>query len=167
VQDFHAANVASLAQTATTAFLNTIAVSRSGAGKGTVTSVPGGIICGTTCSHGFPYGTSVTLTANATKGSRFRGWTGACTGTGGCTITTDGNTTVAATFVLRPCIVPKLKGRTLKAARNAIRKAFCSVGKVRKAASSTVKKGRVISQKPKPGRHVKQHTRVDLVVSKG
>jgi beta-lactam-binding protein with PASTA domain len=30
-----------------------------------------------------------------------------------------------------------------------------------------VKKGRVISQKPKPGRHVKQHTRVDLVVSKG
>jgi hypothetical protein len=167
VQDFHAASVASLAQTATTAFLNTIAVSRSGAGKGTVTSVPGGIICGTTCSHGFPYGTSVTLTANATKGSRFTGWTGACTGTGGCTITTDGNTTVAATFVLRPCIVPKLKGRTLKAARNAIRKAFCSVGKVRKAASSTVKKGRVISQKPKPGRHVKQHTRVDLVVSKG
>lgn len=167
VQDFHAANVASLAQTATTAFLNTIAVSRSGAGKGTVTSAPGGIACGTTCSHGFPYGTSVTLTAGAAKGSRFSGWTGACTGTGGCTITTDGNTTVGASFVLKPCIVPKVKGKTAKAAKNAIRKAFCSVGKVRRAASSKAKKGRVIAQKPKPGKRVKQHTRVDLVVSKG
>jgi hypothetical protein len=167
VQDFHAANVASLAQTATTAFLNTIAVSRSGAGKGTVVSMPRGIVCGTTCSHGFPYGTSVTLTAGAAKGSRFSGWTGACTGTGGCTITTDGNTSVGASFVLRPCIVPQLKGKALKVAKNAVRKAFCSVGKVRKAASSKVKKGRVISQKPKPGKRVKQQTRVDLVVSKG
>jgi hypothetical protein len=167
VQDFQAANVASLAQAAMTAFLNTIAVSRTGAGKGTVTSVPGGVACGTTCSHGFPYGTSVTLTAVAAKNSRFSGWSGACTGTGACTITTDGNTTVGASFVLRPCIVPKLKGQTLKAAKNAIRKALCSVGKVREAASSNVKKGRVVSQKPKPGKRVQQRTRVALVVSKG
>lgn len=168
VQDFHAANVTSLAQTASTAFLNTIAVSRSGSGSGTVTSSPSGITCGTSCSHGYPYGTSVTLTANAAKGSRFSGWSGACTGTGGCALTTnDNNTAVDATFVLQPCVVPNLKGKTVKAAKRAIKKAFCSVGKVKAAPSSKVKKGHVISQRPRSGKRVKQHTKVNLVVNKG
>jgi hypothetical protein len=167
VQDFHAANVASLAQTASTAFLNTLGVTESGSGSGTVTSSPGGIACGSTCSHGFAYGTSVTLTASAAKGSAFAGWSGACTGTGSCTVTTNENTTVDAAFVLQPCVVPNLKGKTLKAAKRAIKKAFCSVGRVKMVASSKVKKGRVISQKPKPGKRVKQHSKVNLVVSKG
>src|SRR5262249_56149000 len=43
------------------------------------------------------------------------------------------------------CVVPKVKGKTLTAAKRAIRKAGCSVGKVTKAFSGKVKKGRVIS----------------------
>jgi eukaryotic-like serine/threonine-protein kinase len=74
---------------------------------------------------------------------------------------------VTATFALRPCVVPKVKGKTLKAAKRAIKGAFCSVGSVRKVASAKVKKGHVISQRPKPRRHLKHGAKVNLVVSKG
>ena len=57
-----------------------LSVSRSGTGGGNVTSAPAGIDCGTTCSHTFSSGTSVTLTAAASAGSTFAGWSG-----GGCT----------------------------------------------------------------------------------
>jgi hypothetical protein len=165
--DFQAANVTSLAQTASTAFLNTLTVSKSGKGKGTVTSLPAGISCGKTCSHGYAYGTSVTLKATAAKGSKLASWSGACTGKAGCTITTNDNTAVNAKFVLRPCVVPNVVGKSLKAAKRAIKKAYCSVGRVKMAASSKVKKGHVISQKPKHGKRLKQHAKVKLVVSKG
>jgi len=167
VQDYHAATVASLAQTASTAFLDTLSVSQSGAGSGTVTSTPAGISCGMTCSHGFAYGTSVTLHAAPAKGSKFVRWSGACTGTGSCTVTTNDTVAVTATFSLRPCVVPNVKGKTFKAAKRAIRKAFCSVGKVRTVASTKAKKGRVISEKPKPRKRLKHGARVNLVVSKG
>jgi len=165
VQDYQAAKVASLAQTANTAFLNTIAVSRSGKGKGKVTSSPGGISCGKTCSHGYGYGMSVTLKAKPARGSRFLRWSGACKGTGRCTITTTDNVTVNARFVLRPCVVPNVVGKTLKAAKRALTRASCSVGKITTATSSTVTKGRVVSQKPKRGRRLKPHAKVALVVS--
>ncbi len=38
-------------------------VGKSGAGSGTVTSVPAGIDCGGTCTSSFPSGTPVVLTA--------------------------------------------------------------------------------------------------------
>jgi hypothetical protein len=166
VQDYHAADVASMASAVTTAFLNTIAVSKSGSGKGTVSSSPGGIACGKACSKGFAYGTSVTLHAKAARGSKFSGWSGACKGKKSCTITATDNLAVSAKFGLKPCVVPNLHGKTLKAAKAAIKKALCSVGKV-KMVSSSVKKGHVISQKPKHGQKVPQHTKINLVVSKG
>ncbi len=166
VQDYHAATVASLATTASTAFLNDIAVTRSGKGKGTVTSSPGGIACGKTCTHGYAYGTSVTLKAKASKGSKFSSWSGACKGTSACTVTTTDNVTVNAKFVLKPCVVPNVVGKSLKKAKLKIKKAFCSVGKITKAVSSKPK-GTVISQKPKRGKRLKQHAKVKLVVSKG
>lgn len=64
------------------------------------------------------------------------------------------------------CIVPKLKGKTVKAAKNALTKAHCKAGKVTKKFSK-VKKGRVISQKPGAGKHEPSGTKVNLVVSKG
>ena len=146
VQDYQAAKVASLAQTANTAFLNTIS-------------------CGKTCSHGYGYGMSVTLKAKPARGSRFLRWSGACKGTGRCTITTTDNVTVNARFVLRPCVVPNVVGKTLKAAKRALTRASCSVGKITTATSSTVTKGRVVSQKPKRGRRLKPHAKVALVVS--
>jgi Bacterial Ig domain/K319L-like, PKD domain/Bacterial pre-peptidase C-terminal domain/Divergent InlB B-repeat domain len=68
-------------------------------GRGTVTSNPGGINCGTTCSASFPIGTTVTLTATAAAGSSFvMGWGGACTGNGLCTVTVSEDISISATF---------------------------------------------------------------------
>jgi predicted outer membrane repeat protein len=59
----------------------TLSLSIEGTGTGTVTSSPVGIDCGTQCSAGFDYGTVVTLTATPGEKSRFKGWSGACSGT--------------------------------------------------------------------------------------
>jgi hypothetical protein len=76
-----------------------LAVVRAGAGSGTVTSSPAGISCGTVCSGSFAANTSVTLTATPSVGSTFAGWSGGgCSGTGSCTVTLTGATTVTATF---------------------------------------------------------------------
>jgi hypothetical protein len=77
-----------------------LTVSRSGAGFGTVSSSPSGISCGSTCSHSFTYTASVTLTATASLGSKFVGWSGACSGTGACSITMSGARSVTASFAL-------------------------------------------------------------------
>jgi GH35 family endo-1,4-beta-xylanase len=75
-----------------------LTVTRAGTGTGTVTSSPAGINCGGTCSANFASGTSVTLTAAAASGSTFAGWSGACTGTGGCTVSMTQARSVTATF---------------------------------------------------------------------
>jgi phospholipase C len=79
-----------------------IAVTLDGSGTGTATSTPTGINCGDNakdCNFTFPAGSQVTLTATADSGFGFAGWSGACTGTGSCIITTEGNHSVTATFV--------------------------------------------------------------------
>lgn len=73
-------------------------VTRSGTGSGTVTSAPAGIFCGSSCSATFAASTIVTLTPTAAGGSTFAGWSGACTGTGSCTVTMDAAKSVNATF---------------------------------------------------------------------
>lgn len=75
----------------------TLTVTPAGTGAGTVTSSPAGISCGSTCAASFSSGTSVTLTAVATSGT-FAGWSGACSGTGTCTVTMSANRAVTATF---------------------------------------------------------------------
>jgi hypothetical protein len=101
VQDYKAALVGTRAKTAGVLFLNKITVSKAGKGSGRVTSIPRGIACGKTCSHGYAYGTSVTLKAKAAKGSRFSGWSGACKGSKSCKVRTNSGITVRARFVLR------------------------------------------------------------------
>ncbi len=76
----------------------TLTVSKAGTGAGTVTSSPGGISCGSDCSEAFNQGTGVTLSQSAAAGSAFAGWSGACSGTGGCTVTMDQARSVTATF---------------------------------------------------------------------
>jgi len=73
-------------------------VAKAGTGTGTVTSSPNGISCGSTCSASYSSGASVTLTAAATTGSTFTGWSGACTGTGDCTVSMTAARSVTATF---------------------------------------------------------------------
>ena len=60
-------------------------------GPGTVTSNPAGINCGTDCGEDYASGTSVTLTATPMTGATFSSWSGACSGTGTCTVTMDAN----------------------------------------------------------------------------
>jgi hypothetical protein len=67
-----------------------------GTGTGTVTGT--GISCPTDCAEGFSSGTSVTLTSAPAPGSVFGGWTGACTGTGACTVSMSVARSVTATF---------------------------------------------------------------------
>jgi aryl-phospho-beta-D-glucosidase BglC (GH1 family) len=75
-----------------------LSVAKAGSGSGTVTSSPGGINCGGTCSASFSSGASVTLTATAAAGSTFAGWSGACSGTGNCALTMSAARNVTATF---------------------------------------------------------------------
>ena len=70
----------------------------SGNGTGTVTSSPGGISCGSTCSASFMPGTLVTLSEVAASGSTFAGWSGACSGMTACAVTMNGDQSVTATF---------------------------------------------------------------------
>jgi hypothetical protein len=78
-----------------------LAVTRAGTGSGTVTSMPTGIDCGVTCTAPFQEESSVTLTPEAAPGSSFAGWSGACSGTGACTVTIgEARSSVGAEFVL-------------------------------------------------------------------
>lgn len=66
-----------------------------------------------------------------------------------------------------PCVVPKVKGKTLRAAKRSIHSHACSVGAISHAASPQIERNHVIAQNPKPGRRLKQGARVSLVVSAG
>jgi beta-lactam-binding protein with PASTA domain len=111
--------------------------------------------------------TDVTLTATPDTGSVFSRWFGACSGTGPCVVTMSQARSVTAKFTRAPCVVPKLKGKRLDAAKSALIDAHCKPGKITRAYSKVVDKGRVISQKPKPGTHARAGARVKLTVSRG
>lgn len=75
-----------------------LTVTKAGTGAGTVTSNPTGINCGSGCTASFNDGTQVTLTETPTAGSTFAGWSGACSGTSGCSVTMNAAESVTATF---------------------------------------------------------------------
>ena len=78
---------------------HTLAIDIAGIGRGTVTSSPGGIECGSDCSEAYSQGTTVTLTAEADYGSTFSGWSGGgCSGTGQCIVTMNSDENVTAVF---------------------------------------------------------------------
>ncbi len=83
---------------------HTLTVARNGNGTGSVSSSPGGIACPGDCSEDYDYGSMVTLTATASPGSVFAGWSLAtCGGIGPCTVTVTVATTVTATFNSSVC----------------------------------------------------------------
>ena len=67
-------------------------------GSGSVTSSPSGINCGADCLETYVAGTVVTLSQTPASGFEFAGWSGACTGTGPCSVTMDAAKSVTATF---------------------------------------------------------------------
>ena len=87
-------------------------------GPGTVTSSPAGIACGASCTASFGFATTVTLTAAPDVGASFTGWSGACTGTGTCTVVMDQARDVTATFA---AITPTLTVAVTGAGSGAVR----------------------------------------------
>jgi hypothetical protein len=75
---------------------HTLTVGRAGTGSGSVSG--SAITCPGSCSSSYPAGTSVTLSPSPAAGSTFTGWSGACSGTGGCTVTLGQDQAVTATF---------------------------------------------------------------------
>jgi PASTA domain len=83
--------------------------------------------------------------------------------------TSEASAVVVAAKVTPPvrCVVPNVRGRSLKQAKSRLRRAHCRPGRIVRAFSASVRRGRVISQSPRPGARMKQGTRIKLVVSKG
>jgi Divergent InlB B-repeat domain len=78
-----------------------LSVAKSGTGTGSVTSLSGAINCGLACSATANVGTSFSLTASPSFDSLFIGWSGACSGTGACTVTMNSDAAVTANFSKR------------------------------------------------------------------
>jgi Galactose oxidase-like, Early set domain/Divergent InlB B-repeat domain len=87
----------------------TLNVTGGGDGNGTVTSQAGltpainctvtsGSAVGGICGGSYPQGTGITLTATASAGHTFAGWSGNCSGTGPCALTMSTNRAAGATF---------------------------------------------------------------------
>ena len=81
---------------ASTPSQQTLSVAVSGAGR--IVSSPAGIDCTGSCSASFAEGTSVVLTQTAGNNASFDGWSGDCSGAGGCTVTLTRSVSVSAAF---------------------------------------------------------------------
>jgi hypothetical protein len=96
-----------------------IEVSTSGTGNGTVTSNPVGINCPSGCEAELNSGASVTLTATPEAGSAFEGWTGGgCSGTDPCQVILNSATAVDAKFGPAPVsatLAPAASSATVQA----------------------------------------------------
>jgi bacillolysin len=65
------------------------------------------------------------------------------------------------------CVVPNVKGKTVPAARIALSRARCALGRVSRAYSRRVRKSRIISQSRRAASRHPRGTRVNVVVSRG
>ena len=81
-------------------------------GAGDVASVVPGVDCTSSCTTQWDGGTQTELLAQAGRGKRFVGWTGACTGRVDCNVTLGSAISVTATF--GPTRIPVAVGRTGK-----------------------------------------------------
>jgi lysozyme len=87
-------------RTVTATFGYPLSASAAGPGGGIVSSSPAAISCASTCSHAFPAGSSVSLTATPDGASEFDTWSGDCVGldANACTVTLDQPRSVTASF---------------------------------------------------------------------
>jgi hypothetical protein len=97
----------------------------------------------------------------------------------GVTVTTNGGTSrpVGAAYFeyvgdpalprqVAECLVPRVLGKKLAAARRQSRKAGCAIGRVRKRAGANARTGRVVKQRPKSGVSVPGGTKIVVTLRK-
>jgi hypothetical protein len=93
------ANITGIFMNTTPTF--TLTLTLAGSGVGTVISQPAVMNCKNSCIGNFAPGTTVTLTAVPDAVSNFTGWSGACSGTGTCSVTLNAAANVTATLTLQ------------------------------------------------------------------
>ena len=77
-----------------------LTVGLAGSGSGAVAGP--GILCPSACAQSYAAGAAVTLSATPAAGSTFAGWSGACSGSGDCTVSMTAARSVSATFEPTP-----------------------------------------------------------------
>jgi hypothetical protein len=85
------------------------------------------------------------------------------------TVTTVAGTSLTSSggrFNYTACIVPKVKDKTLQAAKTRLRNAGCKIGKVTKLDGATGKTGMVTKQSPKPNKTRLPGTKVNVTLEK-
>lgn len=78
--------------------------------------------------------------------------------------TLAGTATAPQSFAYLGCRVPKLKRKSLAAARKGLKRAGCRVGKVRRLSGASSRSGRVAKQNPGPGTVVAPGAKVSLTL---
>ncbi len=95
-----------------------LSVTVGGTGTGRVTGSPA-IQCPPSCSHSYPLGSVVTLSATPATGSRFTGWSGGgCSGTAACSVTLSSSQSVRASFSTPPSCVLTAPSSTVSRAHS-------------------------------------------------
>jgi hypothetical protein len=72
--------------------------------------------------------------------------------------------TNADRFTYTGCIVPKLTGRSLRSARQALRSKGCKIGKVKKLTGATAQNGRVVSQGAARGKILAANAKINVTL---
>lgn len=81
------------------------------------------------------------------------------------TVTTAaGTATSVQTFEYQGCVVPRLKGKRLKAAKKKARAKDCKIGTVKKLGDTTAKSGKVVKQSPPPGKVLPPGSKINLTL---
>jgi beta-lactam-binding protein with PASTA domain len=81
-----------------------------------------------------------------------------------------GNATTAivtVTYKPLPCVVPKLRGKTIAAARLVLQARDCRAGRIVRIRSKGVRKGHIVATTPKPGTKHRPFYKVRIFVSRG
>ena len=69
-------------------------------------------------------------------------------------------------YVYRACVVPAIKGKTLKRAKSALRRGGCKLGHVKRVNAPAKKVGKVLKQKPPAGKVLAPGARVRINLGK-
>ena len=62
------------------------------------------------------------------------------------------------------CLVPRLKGRTVRTARRSLRRAGCVLYRVTRSRRRGTKRGRIVWQTPRAGRKLREGALVEIAI---